>query len=115
MIAEIDAANQAKPKAERVSLQRACDALGVSAGGYYAWRTRVPSKRAIADAELAVEVKTRHLVKKRRYGIRRLRADLTRRGRRHGEARLRRLARAQGLSCAGSTPGSRGDRAAARG
>lgn len=99
MIAEIDAANQAKPKSERVSLRRACAALGVSAGGYYAWRTRGPSAREVADTELAVEVKRVHQAKKRRYGIRRVRAQLARQGRRHGERRLRRLARAQGLSC----------------
>lgn len=99
MIAQIDAANQARPASERVSLRRACALLQVSPSGYYTWRNRPPSAREVADAELAVEVKRVHQAKKRRYGIRRVRAQLAREGRRHGERRLRRLARAQGLAC----------------
>lgn len=48
---------------------------------------------------MAEAVKDVHEAKKSRYGIRRIRAELARRGRRHGEARVRRLARAQGLEC----------------
>jgi putative transposase len=99
LIARIDEANQARPAAMRVSLRRTCALLEVSASGYYAWRNRPRSAREVADAELAVEVESRHLAKKRRYGIRRLRADLARRGHHHSERRLRRLAREAGLSC----------------
>lgn len=99
MIARIDAANQALPAPERVSLRRACALLKVSASGYYAWRTRPPSQRQTVDAELSAEVKEVHAAKKRRYGIRRLTAELARQGRRHSERRIRRLARAAALTC----------------
>jgi hypothetical protein len=99
LIASIDEANQARPARERVSLRRVCTLLEVSASGYCAWRTRPPSAREAEDAELSIEVERVHLAKKRRYGIRRMRAELARQGRRHGEARLRRLARARGLAC----------------
>ncbi|WP_199043540.1 IS3 family transposase [Glycomyces salinus] len=99
MIASIDEANQARPATERVSIRRACALLEVSASGYYAWRDRGPADREVADAELAGIVKDVHEDKKRRYGIRRIRAELARRGRHHGEARLRRLVRSQGLAC----------------
>jgi putative transposase len=99
LIAQIDAANQALPARERLSLRRACALLEVSASGYYAWKGRVPSKREADDTELAEVVKEAHAAKKRRYGIRRLRAHLARQGRRHGERRLRRLARSAGLTC----------------
>lgn len=99
MIAQIDEANQARPARERVSLRRACALLEVSASGYYAWRDRPPSQRQVEDAELSAVVKEVHAAKKRRYGIRRLTAHLRRQGRRHGERRIRRLARQAGLTC----------------
>ena len=99
MIARIDEANQARPASERVSLRRACALLEVSASGYYAWRDRPPSARKVEDAELSEHVERVHEQKKRRYGIRRVRAQLAREGRRHSERRVRRLAREQGLTC----------------
>ncbi|WP_199037477.1 IS3 family transposase [Glycomyces salinus] len=90
---------------ERVSLRCACALLEVSPAGYYAWRDRPPSKREQADAELTAVVEETHAAKKRRYGIRRLTAELARQGRRHGERRLRRLARTAGLECVHPTSG----------
>jgi len=34
-----------------------CEALGVSRSGFYAWRTRAPSRRAQTDAHLLVAVR----------------------------------------------------------
>lgn len=99
MIASIDEANQALPAPERVSLRRACALLEISPSGYYAWRSRPPSKRERADAELTAVITEEHTAKKRRYGIRRMRAHLRHQGRHHGERRLRRLAREAGLEC----------------
>lgn len=99
MIAAIDDANQSRSGRARLPIRRACELMQVSYQGYYAWRGRGSSARETEDAELAIVVKDLHQQKKRRYGIRRVRAELARRGRRHGEQRLRRLARAQGLSC----------------
>lgn len=99
MIAVIDEANQARSKSERVSLRRACALLGVSAGGYYAWKKRRPSQRQRQDAALSRRLIDCHQEAKGRYGIRRLDAALRRQGHHHSHRRLRRLARAAGLRC----------------
>ncbi|WP_155829829.1 hypothetical protein [Glycomyces tenuis] len=57
MIAQIDAANQARPADKRVSLRRACALLEVSASGYYAWKGRAPSRR---DSHQPRPIRTRH-------------------------------------------------------
>jgi putative transposase len=99
LIAAIEDANQSRPHRERLSVRRACELMRVSYQGYYAWRRRGPSAREVEDAELTEVVKEVHAQKKRRYGIRRVTAELARRGLRHGERRIRRLARAAALAC----------------
>jgi putative transposase len=42
--------------------------LGVSTAGYYAWRSRLPSARAIADDALLRRVRTIHAVSRGTYG-----------------------------------------------
>jgi hypothetical protein len=42
--------------------------LGVSTAGYYAWRSRLPSARAIADDALRRRVRTIHAVSRGTYG-----------------------------------------------
>ena len=41
--------------------------LGVSTAGYYAWRSRLPSARAIADDALLRRVRTIHAVSRGHY------------------------------------------------
>jgi transposase InsO family protein len=57
-----------------------CRVLGVTAGGYYAWRRRPPSDRARRREVLAVEVKAVHAEVRARYGSPRIHAELAARG-----------------------------------
>src|SRR5262249_13565840 len=74
-----------------------CQALEVSASGYYAWRLRAPSLRAQADAALAAHIQTIVFAGRGVYGSPRVHATLRRRGIRCGRKRVARLMRARGL------------------
>jgi len=74
-----------------------CRQLGVSPSGYYAWRTRAPSKRTQDDAELGVRVVELHLESQRRYGSPRVHKALVAEGHRVGRRRVVRLMRERGL------------------
>ena len=71
--------------------------LGVSAAGYYTWRSRLPSARAIADAALLRRVRTIHAVPRGTYGAPRVHAELRAEGRAVGKKRIARLMRAAGI------------------
>jgi hypothetical protein len=74
-----------------------CRVLGVSASGYYEWRRRPPSARAIADGVLAEEIKDVHGQSRQIYGYRRITAELLdERGECVGRHRVARLMRAAG-------------------
>jgi putative transposase len=75
-----------------------CQALGVSASGYYAWRRRPPSQRQLADEALAVQIRQVHQASHRIYGSRRIRAELVEQGQPCGRKRVVRLMRQLGLS-----------------
>ena len=70
--------------------------LGVSTAGYYAWRVRSPSARALADAVLLTRVRTIHLTSRQLYGAPRVHAQLRADGERHGHKRIARLMRGAG-------------------
>ena len=77
-----------------------CDALGVSVGGFYGAQARAtapPSRRAIGDERLRVEVRAAHRKSKGRYGAPRLVRELRDAGTRVGQRRVARLMRADGL------------------
>jgi putative transposase len=74
-----------------------CHALDVSMSGYYAWRRRVPSPRAQADAALAAHIQTTFVAGRGVYGSPRIHAVLRCQGIRCGRKRVARLMRAQGL------------------
>jgi putative transposase len=44
----------------RYPVRRLCRSLGVSPSGYYAWRCRPPSRRALANQALLVELRAIH-------------------------------------------------------
>jgi transposase InsO family protein len=53
-----------------------CRALKVSRAGYYAWRGRPPSARAVEDARLSVVVRESHVKSRKTYGSPRVHAEL---------------------------------------
>ena len=74
---------------------RLCRALAVSRSGYYAWRDRAPSTRAVEDQRLLPLLRLLHQEMREEYGAIKLWREATRRGLacgRHRVARLRKLA-----------------------
>ena len=83
------------------SVAVACRVLGVSESGYYEWRDRPLSARAVADASLSTQIVEIHAMSRGTYGVPRVHAELRLgRGVRCGRkrvARLMKLARLQGI------------------
>jgi len=75
------------------SVRMLCRALGVSASGWYAWRTREPSARARENERLAAVIKSLHYEFREAYGTERLWRELRDRGERCGRHRVARLRR----------------------
>jgi putative transposase len=76
-----------------------CRVLDVSESGYHAWRKRTPSKRALANARLEIEIKAAHERTRRTYGPARLQADLADNGVQVGISRIKRIRQKPGLRC----------------
>lgn len=75
---------------------RLCAALTVSRSGYYAWRDRPPSARAVEDQRLLLLLRQLHREMREEYGAIKLWREAIRRGLRcgrHRVARLRKLGR----------------------
>jgi putative transposase len=75
-----------------------CSALGVSPSGYYTWRSRGPSARAISDAALVAEIRRSHARSRGTYGVPRVHADLADAGHHVSRKRVARLMRAEHLA-----------------
>ncbi len=76
----------------------ACRVLRVSSSGYYEWRGRAPSPRAVADAALTAQIREIHASSRGTYGVPRVHAELRLgRGVRCGRKRIARLMRAERL------------------
>jgi putative transposase len=63
--------------AEDLPVQLATRVLGVSESGYYEWRGRAPSRRAIRHAWLTGQIQAVHQASRGTYGARRVHAELT--------------------------------------
>lgn len=74
-----------------------CRVLAVSVSGFYAWRTRSPCARAIADEALMLKIRVAHVESDRTYGAPRVHRDLRDAGLRVGKKRVARLMRQEGL------------------
>lgn len=85
-----------------------CRVLGVTRGGYYAWRTRPPSARALADAELSERIGQIHDQTLGIYGAPRVHAELRLgHGIHVGRKRVARLMCERGIFGAGRRGGPR--------
>jgi putative transposase len=86
--------------AEKTSLPIAfmCQRLGVSKAGYYAWKQRPPSARAVADARISTLIHQIHAGSRGTYGAPRIHAELREdHDVRCGRKRVARLMRIAGL------------------
>jgi putative transposase len=85
-------ANQADAKVATM-----CRVLQVSTSGYYAWRDRAPSSRALANAVLAERIRQVHADSHHTYGMPRVRAELIDQGLAVSRKRVARLMRTSGI------------------
>jgi len=74
-----------------------CRVLEVSTSGYYAWRNRLPSKRARENVILLERIKVIHAWSRETYGSPRIHAELKANGMKVGRNRVARLMRVAGL------------------
>ena len=83
---------------EGLAVQVASRVLGVSESGYYAWRKRPLSARAVRHAWLTDRIRAVHAASRGTYGARRVQAELVLgQGIRVGHQAIERLMRAAGL------------------
>ncbi len=84
--------------ADGVPVVTACRVLHVSTSGYYDWRDRPPSARAVGDTALTETITAAHAASYGTYGARRIHAELRLgQGLRTGRKRVERLMRAARL------------------
>ncbi len=76
---------------------RLCRVLGVSPSGFYAWSTRQPSARAVANAALTARIRAVHGRSRGIYGAPRVHAELRVQGTAAARKRVARLMREAGL------------------
>lgn len=82
---------------EEFAIVTMCRVLAVSRAGYYAWRTRPLSARAIENAQLVAVMRHIHADSLRTYGSPRMQPELVAQGHPCSENRVARLMRADGL------------------
>jgi putative transposase len=83
-----------------------CEVLDVSPSGFYAWRKRPPSERALADERLLLQIRLSHEQSDGTYGAPRVHRDLKDVGLPVGKKRVARLMREDDL--VGRAPRRRG-------
>ena len=83
---------------DHVAASQVCDVLDVSRSGFYAWRCNALSAREEKDQELIPIIHDIFWTHKRRYGARRIAAELRRRKVLCGIGRVARLLKSQGLA-----------------
>ncbi len=79
------------------SVAQLCRVLEVAPSGFYAWRHRQPSRRALANVTLTEQIRAIHKRSRSTYGAPRIHADLHARNKRVSRKRVARLMRVAGL------------------
>ena len=74
-----------------------CRVLGVSPSGYYAWRKRSPSNRALANAALLEDIRAIHDFSRGTYGAPRVSEEFKANTRKIGHNRIARLMKKAGI------------------
>ena len=74
-----------------------CRLLGVSPSGYYAWRQRGPSARAVANGALVERIRAIHQASRGAYGAPNIHFELVESGTRVNHKRVARLMRLHGI------------------
>jgi transposase InsO family protein len=87
---------------EQWPVRTLCHVLGVSPAGFYAWRSRPDSARAVANRELLGHVRRLYAQHRGRYGSPRLHAALRAEGRGVSRGRVERLMRQHGIRATAS-------------
>ena len=80
-----------------IPVRKLCQVLKVSPSGFYAWRGRPPSRRALEDAVLTERIRAIHAASDSTYGSPNIHAELREEGTRVGCKRVARLMRAAHL------------------
>ena len=89
------------------SVRTMCRVFQLSASGYYAWRDRAPSRRAIDNAVLVERIRAVHAQSDATYGMPRVRAELIDQGVALSRQRVARLMReTPSAASAGAAPSS---------
>ncbi len=76
-----------------------CRMLNVSPSGYYAWHNRPPSKHALKEGRLEVEIRAAHIRTRGTCGPERIQQDLAAHGVKAGICRIRRIRKKLGIRC----------------
>ncbi|WP_175813269.1 IS3 family transposase [Burkholderia contaminans] len=82
---------------EHFPVRTLCRVLKLSASGFYAWRDRPPSPRALANLVLTEQIRIAHVDSRGTYGMPRIQAELRDRCIRAGRSRIGRLMKLAGL------------------
>jgi transposase InsO family protein len=81
----------------RWPIRAQCRVLEVAASGYYAWKGRGPSKRAVANQNLLQDIRRIFWESSKRYGSHRVHKELKRQGQKVGKTRVEKLMQANDL------------------